>query len=134
MGFAMAAERCVVEKGVWSLGKQVHVMVKHVFTGMKCAMELVNRVGKFHVEIVVLAKMDLVKEDAMTMSIHSCVWDIMGRHVFLLRRLEMEKKIVKMDLMKQQVVSRDGDAMEFYNASTNHAMIMDPVKRSAQQV
>jgi len=39
-----------------------------------------------------------------------------------------------MDLMKEQVVSRDGDAMECYNASLNHAMIRSLGKRSVPQV
>jgi len=86
----------------------------NVFTRRTRVTELVNQVGMFHVEIVVLARINPVKEDALTRSIHSCVWDTLGRrHVFLYKRLEIERRIAKMDLMKQQVVSRDGDAMEF---------------------
>jgi len=93
MVFVMARERCVVENGALSLGIQNNVMM-NVFTDLIRVMEPVKQVGRFHVESSVLTRTNPVKEDALTRSIHTCVWDIMARrHVFMLKRLEMEQKI-----------------------------------------
>lgn len=124
-------EKCRGERCL-EFGRDNNVMV-NVFTITKCVMELVSQVGIFRGDRCIGNKPwgRCGDEEYPFMCL-----GYLERHVFILKRLEMERKIAKIcvDLTKQQSCIQGWRCNGILNALMNPAISGYLAKRSAQQV